>query len=153
MPEADSSRKPDARRSRRRHKSPLTTPVSAMRASGAVIFQVMPSRSSVTLPRLVQLAEQQGLRRAVLVVAEPDGHARWLVEAIRSKRAGLAHELLDLGAGELVERVCDHVGVGGIWPGLGDLPLAAFLSLEGHLGAVEIEVDGGDALPVEGKHR
>ena len=51
MAAASSARNPLARRSRILHSTPLTAPVSALRASGAVIFQPIPSRSSVREPR------------------------------------------------------------------------------------------------------
>src|SRR6266536_4193952 len=50
MSAGPSARKPDARRSRMLQRSELTGPLSALRASGAVIFHPVPSRSTTTRP-------------------------------------------------------------------------------------------------------
>ena len=89
------------------------------------------SRHVDALLRGIRLAEGQGLGRAVLVLADPQGDAARLVEAVLGKGSAGGHELLGLGGLELVEEVGDHVGIGPVHARLDDPPLPGLVGGDG----------------------
>ena len=108
------------------------------------------SRHVDALLRGIRLAEGQGLGRAVLVLADPQGDAARLVEAVLGGGSAGGHELLGLRGLELVEEVGDHLGIGPVRARLDDPPLPGLVGGDGERLAIHLEVDARHRLPVEG---